>query len=130
MFFILFTIACGSIRARCWWEKKKTVLRPFAFKSKFQNIKTKKKFEGSPVEEKVNDKPNNQSNEKEEKEKDNPEEKSNEKEEKEEENPVEKSKMKGKKKKERKFARKTTCKLMCFLYYALNLFYYWLLFVF
>ena len=108
-------------------EIKKPVLRPFAFKSKFQNIKTKKKFEGSPVEEKVNDKPNNQSNENEEKEKDNPEEKSNEKEEKEEENPEEKSKMKGKKK---KFARKTICKLMCFLYYALNLFYFWLLFVF
>ena len=63
-------------------EREKPILRSFAFKSRFQNFKTKKKFEGSSkptvltFEEKGNEKPNTQSNDKEEKEKQMPEEQS------------------------------------------------------
>lgn len=56
-------------------EREKPILRSFDFKSRFQNCKTKQKFE-----EKRNEKPNTQSKDKEEKEKQMPEEQSKKKE--------------------------------------------------
>ena len=54
-------------------DRKQTVVSSFAFKTKFQNKKSKQKYEGSskpsvrPAEENLNEKPKDQSNEKEKK---------------------------------------------------------------